>query len=48
MYRQRATARGLVYGEEPFETVVPAKRRPRFLVPAGTKCAVRDGIPNAR
>jgi hypothetical protein len=34
----------LVRGEQHFETVVPAKNRPRFLVPAGTRCAVRNVV----
>jgi hypothetical protein len=43
-YRQRAIAAGLVQGEQVFEKCVPAKSRPRFLVPAGTRCAVRNVV----
>jgi hypothetical protein len=41
-FRQRAIAAGLVQGEQVFEKVVPARTRPRFLVPVGTPCAVRN------
>jgi hypothetical protein len=37
-------SRDLVSGEQLFGMVAPAKTRPRFLVPAGTKCAVRNVI----
>jgi hypothetical protein len=43
-YRQRVIAAGLVSGEQVFEKVVPAKSRPRFLVPPGTRCAVRNVV----
>jgi hypothetical protein len=44
MFRQRAIAAGLVTGEQVFEKVVPAKSRPRFLIPPGTRVAVRNVV----
>jgi hypothetical protein len=42
LYFQRAAAEGLVRGEQPFEKVKASRRVPRFLVPKGTRCAVRS------
>ena len=41
---QRAAAAGLVRGEQPFETYQTSTHVPRFLVPAGTPCAVRSVV----
>jgi hypothetical protein len=41
LHWQRAAAEGLVRGEQPFETYQTSTHVPRFLVPAGTPCAVR-------
>ncbi len=42
LYWQRAVAKGLVRGEQPFPPrTKPPRHVPRFLVPAGTPCAVR-------
>jgi hypothetical protein len=44
MYYQRAAAAGLVRGEQPFEAYQKPRRFPRFVVPAGTPCAVRSVV----
>jgi hypothetical protein len=44
MYYQRAAAAGLVRGEPPFEKYQTSTHVPRFLVPAGTPCAVRSVV----
>jgi hypothetical protein len=40
LHWRRAAAAGLVRGEQPFEPYQKPKRVPRFLVRAGTKCAI--------
>src|SRR5262249_2479402 len=42
----RAAATGLVRGAPPFETYQTSTHVPRFLVPAGTPCAVRSVFTN--
>jgi hypothetical protein len=48
LYYQRAAALGLVRGEQAFEPYRKPTRVPRFLVPKGTRCTVRNIVTDKR
>lgn len=48
LYHQRAVEAGLASGEVTFPVLLPAVKIPRFLVRAGTRCAIRKVTEDER